>query len=289
MSEADTSGPKRFRSPPYPAIDLAKAIERARTLYGKALHHPVQSNVLADAWKYGIKSSGLWATAAALIQYGLMTDQGSGDTRRFQLTDAAIRIIKDADPASEKRVEAVKRAALAPPVFKELWDQYGGAEVSDVVVRNFLTLDRREAGRAEFSDTAANDIIQAFKATIDFAGVSPSDTLPHADEGKDARPEDSPSSENKPTLEVGVKWPKPPPAAPVKEDVLPPPPADASDPYYFSFKPSGGFEGGFRLKSVKDFEALINALNGFKVMYQPLSEIKKPPERTGDAEDPAEF
>lgn len=66
------------------------------------------------------------------------------------------------------------------PVFKELWDQYRGTEVSEVVVRNFLTLDRREAGRAEFSDTAANDIVQAFKATIDYAGVSASDTLPDA-------------------------------------------------------------------------------------------------------------
>jgi hypothetical protein len=188
MSEADqaATGVKRFRSPPYPSIDLAKAIDRARTLYGKALHHPVQSNVLADAWKYGIKSSGLWATAAAMIQYGLLTDQGSGDSRRFQLTDSAIRIIKDADPASEKRSEAIKRAALAPQIFRELWDQFGGADISDVVVRNVLTLDRREAGKAPFSDEAAKDIIAAFKSTIAFAGVVSSDTLSPPDEGKEA-------------------------------------------------------------------------------------------------------
>ena len=112
QTDQSDSGAKRFRSPPYPAMDLSKAIERARTLYGKALHHPVPSNVLADAWKYGVKSSGLWATAAAMIQYGLLTDQGSGPSRRFTLTDDAIRIIKDADPNSEKRMEAIKRAAL---------------------------------------------------------------------------------------------------------------------------------------------------------------------------------
>lgn len=53
------------------------------------------------------------------------------------------------------------------------------------------------------------------------------------------------------------------------------PPADSADPYYFAFKPSGGFEGGFRLKSVKDFEALIHMLNGFKLMYQPLGQVSK--------------
>jgi hypothetical protein len=219
-AEQTDSGVKRFRSPPYPSMDLAKAIDRARSLYAKALHHPVPSNVLADAWKYGAKSSGLWATAAALIQYGLLTDQGSGNSRRFTLTDTAIRIIRDSDPASEKRAEAIKRAALNPPIFRELWDQFGGSEISDVVVRNVLTLDRHEAGKAAFSDTAAADIIEAYKSTIAFAGVSPSDTVSRADEGKDDGDESgSPSGKEGSTLEVGVKWPtpKPPPSPPADQ------------------------------------------------------------------------
>jgi hypothetical protein len=48
---------------------------------------------------------------------------------------------------------------------------------------------------------------------------------------------------------------------------LAPPPLATEDPYYFAFKPSGGFEGGFRLKSAKDFDAFIHMLNGFKVMF----------------------
>ncbi len=222
MSDADQqgSGAKRFRSPPYPSIDLAKAIDRARALYGKALHHPVPSNVLAEAWKYGVKSSGLWATAAALIQYGLLTDQGSGGARRFQLTDGAIRIIKDADPASEKRVEAIKRAALSPTVFRDLWERFAGADVSDVVVQNLLTLDRREAGKAAFSDEAAADIIRAYKATIAFAGVEPSDTVSDASEDKGGGGKDD-TPPLKPSLEIIAKWPEKPAASPPAEQERP--------------------------------------------------------------------
>jgi hypothetical protein len=191
---AQTSA-KRFRSPPYPNIALSKAIERAKDLYGKALHHPVGIGVLADAWGYGQKSSGLWATAATLIQFGLLSDEGTGDKRRFQLTDAALRIVKDADPASAKRLEAIRRAALTPKIHKELWDLYGQSpEISDVVLKNHLTLDRSEGGEAAYSDMAADALISEYKDTISFAGLHKSGTLSdivggtQKDEKADERP-----------------------------------------------------------------------------------------------------
>jgi Plant specific mitochondrial import receptor subunit TOM20 len=167
-----TEASKRFRSPPYPAMGLGKAIERAKQLYAKALHHPVGVNVLADSWGYAAKSSGLWATAAAMIQFGFLTDEGTGDKRKFQLTDGAIRIIRDADPNSPKRKEAIQRAALAPKIHKELWDRFGNTtELSDVVLKNYLTLDRSEAGEAAYSDQAADMVIEVYKQTILFAGL----------------------------------------------------------------------------------------------------------------------
>lgn len=54
---------------------------------------------------------------------------------------------------------------------------------------------------------------------------------------------------------------------------LPTAPTEGGDPYYFAFKPSGGFEGGFRLKSTEDFDALIRMLKGFKVMYAPIDQV----------------
>ncbi|MDX8541353.1 hypothetical protein RFM23_27400 [Mesorhizobium abyssinicae] len=180
MTDEDIqNGKPRHRSPPYPYIDLAKAIERAKQVHAKAMHFATSIPVLSDAWKYGEKSSGLWATAAALLHYGLMRDEGSGPKRKFTLTDDAIRIIKDADPQSEKRRDAVKRAALTPTIHAELYDRFGtDPAISEVLLRNYLTLDRGDEGKATFSESAANDVIRIYKDTMAYAGMTDSAILP---------------------------------------------------------------------------------------------------------------
>jgi hypothetical protein len=176
---------KRFRSPPYPSIDLKSAIDRARQVYTKALHHAVGIQVLGEAWSLKESSSGLWSMAAALLHFRLLKDDGIGDKRKFQLTDSALRIIKDTDPQSQKRREAVQNAALAPAIHRELWGKFGEAnDISDFVLKTYLTLDRKDEGKAPFSDDAADDLIKEYKATISFAQLS-KDTISLLDEVKE--------------------------------------------------------------------------------------------------------
>lgn len=181
--QADTAASfknKRFRSPPYPALPLGKAIERAKELHSKALHHTVPLHVLATAWGFTTKSSSITTVAAALKQYGLLDDEGSGDKRRFRLTDDALRIVTDPVPNSAKRIEAIKRAALAPKVHAELWGQFGLAGLSgamDATLQAYLTLDRKDAGDAPYSSGAAQDIINIYGETIRFAGLAESDII----------------------------------------------------------------------------------------------------------------
>ena len=201
-AKAETS--KRFRSPHYPAIPLGKAIERAGQLHTKALHHSVGVSVLADAWEFGAKSSGLWATAAALLQFGLLTDEGSGDKRKFQLTEGAIRIIRDPNPESAKRRSAIRAAAVSPKIFKELWDKFGLqiSTISDVVLKSWLTVDRHEAGLAPYSDAAADEVIRVYRATVAFAGLTESANLPEDQWEMDATIENDLASVSKPKGEV---------------------------------------------------------------------------------------
>lgn len=221
MSLDDDAGPKRFRSPPYPFVPLGKALDRVKLLYPKALHHPVGMGVLGEAWGFGLKSSGLIQTAAALIQFGLLVDDGSGDKRKFQLTKEAIRLANDADPASEKRKELIQRAALAPKIHRELWDKYGAANISDMVLRNYLMFDRTDADGAAFSPTAADAVIDEYKSTILFAELTSDDAIPdftagiteEEEKGKEVdnsrRGEQNPPRTNtlreKPALKVGMK------------------------------------------------------------------------------------
>lgn len=202
MSDTQNSdGPKRFRSPPYPFIPLGKAIERVKQLHPKALHHQVSFSVLADAWGYGEKSSGLVQTAAALIQFGLLSDEGSGQKRKFQLTPDAIRIAQDIDPTSEKRRAAIQRAALAPKIHKELWEKYGNSGISDMVLRNYLIFDRKENDDSAFSTTSADALIEEYKSSISFAEITSTPPASKEDDPEEGEQkandlEDSPKEEH---------------------------------------------------------------------------------------------
>ena len=189
-NEENTTKTPRFRSAPYPAIALPKALERAAQMYEKALHHSVPVSVPAEAWGYAVKSSGLFATIAALKQYGLILDEGSGDKRRFRLSDDALRISKDPDPSSEKRKAAMHRAALGPQIYKELWEKYGSAAATgtmDMVLKTHLTLDRGDLGLATYGDKAADDIIAGFQKAISSSGLLMSENS-EVSSGQDIEP-----------------------------------------------------------------------------------------------------
>lgn len=186
----EVSKPKRFRSPPYPMFDLGKAIERATELHSKANAHAVGVQVLAEAWGMKSVDGKVWRTAASLIQYGLAQDTGTGKARKFQITDSAKRIILDANPDSERRREVIQKAAMAPMIHKELWENYGVAGgLSDTVLKTYLTIDREEGGEAPYSPSAADEVISTYRSTLAFAGLS--DSAKVSPQLEDTAPDDT--------------------------------------------------------------------------------------------------
>jgi hypothetical protein len=153
-------------------------VERVTLLEKIAQHHQVGVEVLAEAW--GMKSADgqVWRGAAALIQYGLLTDSGTGKTRKFRVTDSARRIVRDPDHSSEKRVKALQSAALLPMIHKTLWNRFGAAtETSNSVIKGYLTLDRSDEGEAPYSDSAADEVITSYRKTLDFANLTNADSI----------------------------------------------------------------------------------------------------------------
>lgn len=179
---------KRPRSAPYPTINLKKATERASKLYEKAQQHTVPVPVLASAWGYTSKSGALTSTISALRQFGLLRAEGSKDKRRYTLTDDAIRLTRDSDPKSPKRMESLKRAALAPTVHAELWEKYdtvGLSEPMEDTLRTYLILDRKELGEAPYTESATSELIQEYRETMTFANFTNSDIIPELAENGD--------------------------------------------------------------------------------------------------------
>jgi len=180
MSEEAPVKKKRFRSPPYPSFDLGRAVERVTLLDKLAQHHEVGAGVLSQAWGMRSSDGQVWRSAAALIQYGLVTDSGTGKARKFKISDSARRIVRDPDPDSEKRQKAIQTAALSPMIHKTLWERYGSAD--DTVIKAYLTLDRHDEGETPYSPTAADEVIATYRKTLEFAGLASGGGI-HSDNG----------------------------------------------------------------------------------------------------------
>ncbi len=174
------------RSPSYPAIDLETAIARASDLWQKEHMNSAATSVILGHWGYTPKSGNGLLTLAALIKFGLLTTEGSGNDRKARLTELARKIILDDRPNSPERDIAIREAALNPIIHKELWGKYKSELPSDDNLRHEL---RYNEG---FTDSGAVECIRELRGTWAYVKLAESATMP--EEGKD-----KPSSE----VEVG--------------------------------------------------------------------------------------
>ena len=173
----------KFRSPPYPYVGLGKAMSKAEQLYNAVRHHAAAMATAAKAWETGPKSSATLQSAAALIQYGLLEDEGSGDARKVKLSPLALKIIMDKRPDSADRAAAVKKAALSPKIFSELFGEYGTAQgIDDALLVHTLTAERVQKGKAPYSEDSAAEVLRVYQDTLAYAGLADSDK--QADEGE---------------------------------------------------------------------------------------------------------
>ena len=166
----------RFRSPPYPYVGLGKALSKVEQLYVAVRHHAAALPTAAKAWETGPKSSATLQSAAALIQYGLLEDEGSGESRKVKLTPLALKIVMDKRPDSADRVVALKEAAQSPKIFAELFGRYGTAEgIDDTLLVHTLTAERVQQGKAPYSEESAGDVLRVYRDTMTYAGLADSD------------------------------------------------------------------------------------------------------------------
>jgi len=175
----EESKKQRTRSPAYPYCNLETAITRAREFHKEERNNPANISIAGKHWGYKENSSGAFQTAAALISFGLMTDEGTGDKRKLKLTPAALRILLDADPNSTERARLIREAALSPKIHQELWKRWGKDLPSVHSLKNTLIFD----WKPPFNENSVDGFIKEYKDTIKFAKLLESDTV--ASEVKD--------------------------------------------------------------------------------------------------------
>lgn len=180
--------PKRHRSPNFPSVDLERAVQRVTALYAANKRHPVPIGVAQKMWDYKEHSSTGNQCVAALKSYGLIDVQGLGDHREVNVSESAWKVVAE----HSSRNELIKLAALAPPIFKELWDKFSGEGdlPSDGVIEHYLKFDRKEG---TFNEDSVGDVIARFKSTVAFAKLTDCGII-EADQDDSGDREDAPLS-----------------------------------------------------------------------------------------------
>ena len=145
------------RSPNYPGRHLGEAIQDANTLYEKEGRTAFVREVAAKALGYKGFSGPSKVRIAALKQYGLLEPKGKVE---HQLSERALTLIlMNASHAEWKN--AVRAAALAPPIFSELF--HDKLSASDESIKHTLVVGKK------FTNDGATTCIRVWRATMEFA------------------------------------------------------------------------------------------------------------------------
>jgi hypothetical protein len=170
MTTDSTKTKARTRSPAYPSLDLESAIERAQIIYQKEGRNAAHVEVLVEHWGYERGSSNGMRAIAALLQFGLLEDEGKKEERKAKLTRLALDILVPSDDPSHRQ-QAIREAAILPPLHKELWDKYAENLPSDANLRRYLLLER------DFNEKAVDPFVRQFRTTLAYADLPSSDTI----------------------------------------------------------------------------------------------------------------
>jgi hypothetical protein len=157
-------GGKRVRSPAYPGVSLPKAIEYAQAFYAKEHKHAAAPAIAARAMGFTDHKSGAAGTAlAALKKFGLLLEDEKG---QVHLSPWALDIILAPSEDHAARLKAIREAALAPVVYRELWEKWNGRLPSDQNIGYYLERER------SFNPNVIRSFIKDFRATVEFAGLN---------------------------------------------------------------------------------------------------------------------
>lgn len=144
------------RSPRYPLIDLAEAVELVRKIWKAESRNTMSPEVAARHLGYkGLNGASL-RVISALRKYRLL--DGRGDDVR--ISDDAITILADEETRSPERVEALKRSAFADTLFSELRQKFQGSP-SEANLRSYLM-------KNGFNEEAAAIATSVYLSTLRF-------------------------------------------------------------------------------------------------------------------------
>lgn len=180
MSEeqVESPGSKRERSPNYPAFSLADAIERARKLWEFEKTGSVPVALALSHWGYTPKSSSGARCLSTMLAFELIEDVGKGDQKMVRLSERGRLLVRHPDPESDEYQSAIRSAALAPRMHREVWEfvQSNGTWPSDKALRWKLEDSHG------FAEQAISQFLTELRATFALARIPTEGTVESVDQ-----------------------------------------------------------------------------------------------------------
>jgi hypothetical protein len=148
----------------YPFMSLPEALESARKIYNaeRKTAAPVASAI--EHLGYAESSSGGRQTISALLQFGLLEDQGRKDERLVKLTGIALDALL-AEEGSEERKSALIECVKSPKIYRDIFAKWPDELPSDQTISYFLLRDKN------FNPKAMQSFIKDLRASLIFVGV----------------------------------------------------------------------------------------------------------------------
>lgn len=157
---------KRDRSPPFPYLGLAAALDLIRRLQQVAKSSEVRLAQVAPHWNTTATSGALARYVGAVQGYGLVESSGSGADRKIKITEAGRRILEDIRPGVAEQLLA--EAALKPKLFAELFRVWGYSRPHDDIARSALQFDYN------FTPVAAKRFLTVYDQAIGYVPMADS-------------------------------------------------------------------------------------------------------------------
>lgn len=192
MSENTAKGSvnrRQGRSPAYPSVSLAMALEKARAQYDIEGKYPAPLPSAFKAWGYSPKSSGGRDVRASLRYFGLIVIEGDGDMAKARLTEDALRVLTDKREDQTEKNGIIRRLALNPTAHKKIWAKFPEGIKSVPTAVHYLQWEEN------YNESAASALIEEFKETAAFARLYERDIaedIQDLDAALDNQPEDDP-------------------------------------------------------------------------------------------------
>jgi hypothetical protein len=149
----------RHRSPSYPAVSLREAVERTGNLWRRDGKAGAPSKIAAIHIGFQTPHGQAMSVLAALKKFGLVEEMKD----RLVPTQRAIEILslREDDP---RRVQALKDAALSPPIYQELAEQHRTTGLPDDDV-----LESELTAYKGFNPNSVAGFVKDFRDTLDYA------------------------------------------------------------------------------------------------------------------------